>query len=243
MTLEEKKSFRIKDNTKENSRVQKKERTGNNSFHFAVNGDKVRVCKLFFKNTLDVNDRVIRTVSEKRMSQSNVVVAPDRRGKHANHHSIDPVAKQGVLDHINSIPRIESHYLRSPTKRQYICGSNTIAGIHRDYVNICKGNNMTPVSYPIFWRIFKEDFNIMFHTPKKDQCDICLAFENASETEKTELLEMQQHHLKEKEFSRAEKWKDKENARVEVAVYDLQAVMQLRKGNNCLFYYVSKLMF
>ncbi|XP_066958695.1 uncharacterized protein [Macrobrachium rosenbergii] len=38
----------------------------NNAFFFNVDGEKKRVCKLFFKNTLDINDRPIRTVQEKR---------------------------------------------------------------------------------------------------------------------------------------------------------------------------------
>lgn len=33
----------------------------NTSFYFEINGSKIRFCKTFFKSTLDLNDRVIKT--------------------------------------------------------------------------------------------------------------------------------------------------------------------------------------
>ncbi|XP_053966878.1 uncharacterized protein LOC128868612 isoform X2 [Anastrepha ludens] len=38
----------------------------NNAFYFQIEAKKLRVCKLFFKNTLGINDRPIRTVLEKK---------------------------------------------------------------------------------------------------------------------------------------------------------------------------------
>lgn len=38
----------------------------NNAFYFYSNNKKIRVCKLFFKNTLDINDRPISTVLKKK---------------------------------------------------------------------------------------------------------------------------------------------------------------------------------
>ncbi|KAL4091306.1 hypothetical protein QTP88_026009 [Uroleucon formosanum] len=83
----------------------------NNSFYFEMNGSKVRVCKTFFKSTLDLNDRVIKTALSKKTELG--VIEGELRGKHGNQPTIDPQIKQSVLDFINSIPRIESHYLRA----------------------------------------------------------------------------------------------------------------------------------
>lgn len=44
----------------------RKKRSFNNAFYFYQNDEKIRVCKTFFKNTLDINDRPIRTVQKKR---------------------------------------------------------------------------------------------------------------------------------------------------------------------------------
>lgn len=39
----------------------------------------------------------------------------------------------------------------------------------------------------MFDRIFTEDFNISFFTPKKDVCKTCTAYDNAAEEEKKKL--------------------------------------------------------
>lgn len=44
--------------------------------------------------------------------------------------------KDGVRNHIKSIPRIESHYLRAQTTKEFIDGGKTIADLHRDYQHI-----------------------------------------------------------------------------------------------------------
>lgn len=61
------------------------------------------------------------------------------------------------------------------------------------------------------------------------------------EEEKVNKRDEYQNHLNEKQLSREEKMKDKENKNAVVAVYDLQAVMQLPNGNVSAFYYKSKL--
>ena len=81
----------------------------------------------------------------------------------------------------------------------------------------------------------------LFFTPKKDQCDTCATYENASKTEKNSLQEKYDEHQVEKELSRSEKASDKVSSNAAVAVYDLQAVFQLPKGDVSLFYYKSKL--
>ncbi|XP_074033291.1 uncharacterized protein [Leptinotarsa decemlineata] len=48
-------------------------RHDNNSFHFSVNGNIVRVCKSFFRSTLDITDRPIRTVLNKQATCGGMV--------------------------------------------------------------------------------------------------------------------------------------------------------------------------
>ena len=42
-------------------------------------------------------------------------VAADQKGKHRNHKVQKPELGASIHDHINSIPTIESHYLRAQT--------------------------------------------------------------------------------------------------------------------------------
>lgn len=149
--------------------------------------------------------------------------------------------KEAVRNFIETIPKVESHYTRANTSRHFIDGSKSIADLHRDYVNVCKQNHNQFVSYTTFYRLFTEEFNISFFTPKKDLCETCTAYDNAEKEEKISLKEYYDQHLIEKELAREEKKNDKENANALVAVYDLQAVFQLPKGNVSVFYYKSKL--
>lgn len=64
---------------------------------------------------------------------------------------------------------------------------------------------------------------------------------NAENEEKERLQGSYENHHKEKDMSRNEKHKDKTESDAVVAVYDLQAVMQIPKGDISVFYYKSKL--
>lgn len=132
-----------------------------------MNEGRVRVCKLFFINTLDINDRPIRTVLEKKNKVCENLIENDLRGKHSNHHTVDQSIKDGMRAHIDSIPKIESHYLRANTSRVFIDGSKTVADIHRDYVSKCKENNAAFGNYSMFYKVFTEDYNISFSPRKK----------------------------------------------------------------------------
>ncbi|RZF43013.1 hypothetical protein LSTR_LSTR016943 [Laodelphax striatellus] len=100
----------------------------------------------------------------------------------------------------------------------------------------------TSANYVMYNRIFNTEYNISFHLPKKDQCEDCITYSNASEEEKLTLVEYHESHLKEKDLSRDEKERDKltVNSNKIVAVYDLQAVLQCPRGDASSFYYCSK---
>lgn len=219
----------------------REKRRYNNAFYFYLRGEKVRVCKTFFQNTLGITDRPIRTVLEKQNKVGGVLLEEDNRGKHSNHAKVDDEIRKSIKEHIDSIPKMESHYCRANTSKEFIDGSRSIVDIHKDYVEICKSKEHPYGNYTLFYRIFTEEYNLSFFQPKKDRCDCCVAYENCEGEEKMKKKQEYDNHLKEKDLCRAEKNKDKENKDVVVAVYDLQAVFQCPKRDTSLFYYVSKL--
>ncbi|XP_045500057.1 serine-repeat antigen protein 5-like [Colias croceus] len=204
-----------------------KYRKTNYAFYFEVESSLKRVCKTMFKNTLDINDRTIRTVTEK---STGGFLKEDQRGKHSKHYTVGDTIKNDIRDHIKSIPRIESHYLRAQTTREYIDGGKTISDLHRDYVNECKQDGRNFGNYVMYSRIFNGEFNLGFFVPKKDRCELCVAYENAVPESKLLLKKKYDEHLIDKILSREEKKKDKEALKVNknliVSVYDLQAVLQ-----------------
>lgn len=216
-------------------------RKNNKAFYFVVNGKKTRVCKTFYKATLDVSDRMIFTVQTK--FTENGFEFEELRGKHKNHKEVDPQIREAMRVHINSIPRIESHYLRASTSREYIEGSKSIKDLYNDFKAKQEQQNKEAGTYITFYKIFTGEFNISFFKPKKDCCDLCESYKNATGAQKQALEVKYQNHLKEKDLSRKEKKKDRSDLQSNkvVAVFDLQAVLQCPQGSTGSFYYLSKL--
>jgi len=213
------------------------ERDKNHAFY--ISGQ--RVCKVFFKNTYSITDRFIRTVNEKTDVETSVLET-DQRGKHNNHKKIDPVMLKSVHDHIESIPKIESHYCRKDTSRVYIEGGKTVAQLHREYTKQRQLKGGKCASYAQYLEVFNS-YNISFFVPKKDKCEECVQYENSSNEEKLKLQEQYETHIMKKDLARAEKDGDKTKspATTFVCVFDLQAVLPCPQGTATTFYYVSKL--
>lgn len=224
----------------QNCMCEKPLRALNNAFYFNIGDQKIRICKKFFKSTLDINDKVILTVRKKTNVEG--FVTEDLRGKHSKHAKLTEESAE-VCKFINSIPRIESHYIRAQSSRQYIEGSKSLTQIYEDYKKECVSNSKRFVSKSTFSNIFHKDFNISFFQPKKDRCEVCVSFENSNDEEKNLLKKNFYEHQKEKLLSRSEKQRDKEKVSESyiVACYDLQAVLTAPRGEVSVFYYISKL--
>lgn len=63
------------------------------------------------------------------------MIEDELKVKHGNQPTIDPQVRNSV---INSILRIESHYLRAQTTREFICNDKSVANLYRDYKTTCK---------------------------------------------------------------------------------------------------------
>ncbi|XP_072387301.1 uncharacterized protein [Diabrotica undecimpunctata] len=213
-------------------------RKPNCAFYLIINGEKTRVCKTLLINTLGITERNIRTVIESRAS-GNGIVLEDKRGKHGKHKKVDEEVIQSVRNHISSIPRVESHYVRKETSREFIDGGLSISELHRNYSSERLSAQKKSATYDTYARIFNTEYNLGFFIPKKDQCDLCETYRNSVDMEKQTLETKYREHLAEKELSRAEKEKDKERARnkeIVLAVYDLQAVLPVPTGQTSAFF-------
>lgn len=216
-------------------------RAPNAAFYFHDDNTKIRVCKTFFINTLGITNKMIRTVRQKTNNCNSV--EQDRRGKHNKHKRVDEDLKEDIIRFINSIPRIESHYLRASTSREFISGSKSITDLFKDFQEQQKNNSRDSGKFHLFYQIFTTHFNLGFFQPKKDQCDLCLQYKNSTADQRLSLKVKYDTHLEEKELSREEKKNDRKNAdKYNLLVcYDVQAIMQSPNGETSSFYYKSKL--
>lgn len=94
-------------------------------FYLTNSGMRMRVCKTFLINTFGITERTIRTVIQSIVSD-NGMIQQDKCGKHGRQIKIDQEILESVRFHINSIPRVESHYLRANTSREFIDGGLSI---------------------------------------------------------------------------------------------------------------------
>lgn len=109
----------------------------NDGFYLWPNEKKVKVCKVFVKNTLDLNDRPIGSVLEKQNKVANILVKENLHGKHGKHNKINANLKEDVNNFIEKIPKIESHYTRSNISKHFSDRNKSITDIHRKYVADC----------------------------------------------------------------------------------------------------------
>lgn len=217
---------------------------GNNiGYYFAINGIRRRVCKTFFMNTLNIGDKFIRTTWAK--PKTCILIEKDNRERHSKHPTVQETIKDSVRQHINSFHRIESHYLRAQTTREFIDGSLTLAQMYRYYKEEQVERKLPFATKCMYDTIFNTEFNIAFFQPKKDQCSVCETYKNSNEEEKEKMKSKYDVHIKNKKKSREEKERDicmsRKDSNTIVACFDLQAVLPTPSGDISTFYYKCRL--
>ena len=214
-------------------------RKKNSLKHFLLcDGNNVRVCKEFYFSTLDISQKRIN--NHHASKQSGGTPACLAWGKSIN-NAVDEVVKESTLTHIKSIPRIESHYCRADTNKEYISqyGLN-VTSLYRKYVEKCVEDGSVPGKLHLYCEIFNTEFNIAFHFPKSDRCDKCEEKQYSNFPTK-EQISLYDAHEKGKEETRAEKNRDRENENAFVVCFDLENVFALPRANVGTFFYKRKL--
>ncbi|GFN96029.1 7-cyano-7-deazaguanine tRNA-ribosyltransferase [Plakobranchus ocellatus] len=208
-------------------------------FHF--NGRKVKVCQEFFCGTLEISDQRVKYFHKAKKDSVNGFVKKSRWGKNCK-KVISANAKANVRMHIEQLPRVESHYCRSSSSREYLDADLSISKLYDMYVKWCEERGAEVVRKHMYTSIFNQEFNISFVKPKKDMCDMCEKF-RLKEKEKSlneEDRQLYHAHRVAVENSRVEKKKDKETEDVIVS-FDLEKVLTLPKAEMSTFFYKRKL--
>lgn len=79
--------------------------------------------------TLDIGNTMIDTTFSR-------IIQPDKRGKHRNQKTLDPVLCEAIRDHINFKARVESHYLNK-FSREYFERILNVSTLSRWYFEKC----------------------------------------------------------------------------------------------------------
>ncbi|KAK3933057.1 Homoserine kinase [Frankliniella fusca] len=204
----------------------------------------IPVCQTMFIDTFDISITVVNTAMKKN--------SPDKRGKHTeNKRRTPPTLIQGVKEHIKSFPKIESHYCREETKREYLQENLSVSKMYRLYIMSRGLNAPDTATLRQYQDIFNNCFNLGFYKPKKDQCSLCVRYDAVPVqerdnhldlikewTEHTEAKVLVRNLRKEvKALSRSE---DKKGT-MKVICFDLQKVFFCPKSEVGEFFYKRKI--
>lgn len=88
--------------------------------------------KYFFLNTLDISQIIISNFFEQKRQETTGTPTEICQGKHPK-KKISEQDKNFVREHINSIPRLESHYCRMRTNKEYFDTSFNFARLYELY--------------------------------------------------------------------------------------------------------------
>ena len=152
------------------------------NYFLPIAGNRRKVCKPMFINTLGIKKGV--DIAMAKRSKENIAES-DGRGKGSS-KSLEPTMVQDIKSHIQRFSCVPSHYCRADTERKYLDSCLNLATMYRMYIKWCRENGRPEAKLFTYRNIFKDNYNLGFYRPKKDQCPICVAFN--SEVNPTEKM-------------------------------------------------------
>ena len=214
-------------------------------FHLIASNKRIRVCRDMFLSTLNIGTKTLLYTVE---NKKGMVSKEDQRGKHRPANKTDDDILDSVRTHIESFPQMEAHYVRKDSKRKYLPAGLNINRMWNMYKRKCLQNNQKYASAGKYRAIFCNEYNYSFYKPKKDQCSLCVRYNQNKEAGKVddEMQKKFEEHQQRKEESRHEKERAKEKAKVKskfsyAATFDLQAVLTTPCSLVGELYYTRKL--
>ncbi|KAJ8688004.1 hypothetical protein QAD02_023799 [Eretmocerus hayati] len=213
---------------------------------YELNG--VRVCKVMFMNTLGISGKFVNTALKKARNKSEAIV--DRRGRNRgtkdNLNKVRTELRASVVKHINLFPRIESHYARKDSNKEYLSSELSLNKMYKLYETWSLKKYGTSASKWVYSDVFNTEFNISFYKPKKDLCNLCEQYKNSSPDEKRNLQKKYDDHisnkLKVRELKEVDSLiaKQPQNTYISVACFDLEKVLSYPKAETNALHYLSK---
>ena len=210
-------------------------------YYFVVRDVRIQVCKSYYLTTLDISNNRLNTYYATRNPTSGTP-SQRKQGRHVKKRIADE-HRNAVRDHINCFPRIESHYCRATTSRQYLDPALSVSRMYDMFVESRLKQNrgnpayVEPVKKHLYETVFNTEFNLAFHVPKKDRCDTCEAFSHASDKSQ-KVVDDHQIHIAAKENTTEERNADRKLSDNSQAVlcFDLQNVITLPRANISSFF-------
>lgn len=131
-----------------------------------------------------MTEKTVRTVLSK-IKESGVLETEKRGGRAKSLQDRDKTVRDAITKHINRFPRVESHYCRASTSKEYLHSDLNLYKMLEMFNKENENKNIS-TSYYTYSNVFR-DMNLGFHHPKKDQCGLCNAYRSGDLNKKPSL--------------------------------------------------------
>ncbi|CAH2019609.1 unnamed protein product [Acanthoscelides obtectus] len=165
----------------------------------SLSGERKVVCKKIFLNTLSISERTARTALSK-VKECGILEADKRGGRQRKYDEKkrEEFIRKDISEHIDRFPRVESHYCRASIIKMYLHPDLNLRKMHAMYLDeLEKVGRVEKPSFHTYRRVFKAK-NLSFHSPKKDQCSLCVSYREGDDTVKHKLKARYDLHIAEK---------------------------------------------
>ncbi|GBL74885.1 hypothetical protein AVEN_243724-1 [Araneus ventricosus] len=166
----------------------------------------------------------------------------DQRGKNGNSRRVPKGYPVLVREHMKSFSVVESHYCRAHTKREYLGSHLSIGKMYELYLQQCCTEKITAVRKLMNYRIFVSEFNLGFHSPKGDRCDLCKKFKVQKQTQTlTDDIKYEYHVHQTSKMNMREVRNEEKKTDLSVLLFDFKNVIPTPHVNICSLFYLRKL--
>lgn len=130
------------------------------------------MCRDFFLSTYSLSHSKLETIRRRIVKNCNPQKPLQEKEPH-NKYSEETL--KSVRQHIESYPKVESHYCRADTKREYLDANLSISKMYDAYrsKHVVESPDIPVAAAHKYYEIFCNEYNLGFHVPKKDLCDKC----------------------------------------------------------------------
>nr|CAH7767079.1 unnamed protein product [Callosobruchus chinensis] len=150
-----------KKDTKTKSQVSR--RVMSNYYFLPTENGEIKVCLKMFLNTLNISEKTVRTALAKRQV-TGIVEKEKRGGRYQILKNKDDEITNAIKAHIQRFPRMESHYCRKSSSREYLHPDLNLTKMFDMFVEEYSSCNIT-TTYQTYGKVFRS-LNLSFHHPK-----------------------------------------------------------------------------
>lgn len=209
--------------------------------HSILNKKNIPVCQKAFLGILNITKHRVQYIMKKFLETGGEPVKEKRGGDHKSHLFAEK--KKSVMQFINLFQVDEPHYCRGHSERRYLPAQLSINKMWKMY-NSLQNMEALKVTKGYFRKIFNNNYNLGFGSPRVDVCSVCLQLVEKIKREKNEtrkqgfMVEHRVHKLKAQAFFNIVK---AERPDIKTLSFDCQKNLPLPKTPDQITYYSRQL--